>query len=1696
MAEMEGTIPNTPPTVSTARSVYERRANSPPATPPVRSSAANPLQMVIQRLQGECEILRTEKREIERKLSQEQQKNARILMEGNELQRRWLVENQKLQSECTHLKEKVRESLGTIEILTERIARTEHTERQTNERCSTLSDIIKDLEAEADRSRRTVFHFEQEMERMKDLLNHATMERDNLIERTEADAKRVRHLWEETLAQHAAQLASVDEKATKSKRENARLAKKLLEKTNQVKDYDGKLIQAAAMTTKDKQHIMTLENDVKSIKLELKHTQEQNTKLSESIQAMAVQLDAKSAHVQSIESKLQNTVEESQKLQRQLQEKEKEYDDVLGELDALRSELVQCLSQHETTIFELQGQISELNDRYKQVVIELEAEKKYTASISTMLGGHIGDYNKVLSSVNYKLADMRHRIETPQDNPKPIHTPRTSTEDNSMRETSIQNSYCFWYMKKNSGSKTTLDDQESYEKSIKELGEFKTIQGFWRLYNHLIRPNDLPNTTDYHLFKAGIKPMWEDVANRRGGKWMIRIRKGISSRYWEDLVLAIIGEQFDVGNEICGAVMSIRYNEDIISLWNRNADNNEACYRIRDTMRKLLNLPQFVVLEYKRHDTSLNDNSSFRNTTVWRGEKTRSTEDNGDEGPSNATSTSHPHPRNSNREHSSRSGIDRTNTSRGKQRDNTSSSQRAWTRDPTPLNMQHVGTGGSVHANAQASIIKLTGAVQGSLLRVGDACVLLNCGDPSPASPATITSMASVGIAQGTVISAILITDWKISSCGMLSSFLSVYNTHHNRRNKDKANKVPPPTVFMTHATKAIMPRILKEAKGNDYNVAFLSDSVQATVISLACGQPNAFTDPVRNTKMTITAHRAGHVAGGCLYTIEIDETRATFVDGFRLNGSRMLLPASIPTKAPHIAVLRGDYTVTVSETRTVIEREFCKVIHDVLNLRGKVVIPVFGVGCFFHDIQSLLQDYWQRMKLTHIPIYVTSDALVNPQNLPFHQALLADYYKEPFFQRLKLPLQKLPKVKLLQEPNQPMIIFSDGASITSGDTASVLQACGQDPNNLLVLSEFCTKGTVNHAFLNNIVCPDLSKSFHASMVCRVHVLPSGEEVDARDVADMARQIAPIHHLVLNNLDEGHIACLSESITEHHRVAPFSALNEDDLVLNYPRDISVRLRSNIAFTRGPTPSLLVAEPRKKIVIYGENSVRRLKKKKHTIILKHTWKYPKLSTLQRPNKGQKKRSRETGFGLSILLSNEADDDNGYDDGTEEEANVNDALDGIYRSLLQWLGECKYSIDIKDSFVQVGSIQVDVSTDWSINMRWSYDDDELASRVFGLAQPTGFSDNTSSSATQYDESSGYNLKAGEVSSGTTIIAVKYDGGVVLGADSRTSTGTYVANRVSDKLTAIHDRIYCCRSGSAADTQALSDYVRYFVASHADELEGDALPKVHTAATLFRKMCYENKDRLMAGIIVAGYDNVKGGQVYSIPLGGALVEQDVAIGGSGSTYIYGFIDAHWRPNMTKEECLEFVQKALSHAMARDGSSGGVIRTVTIDANGCERGFVAGDRLPFMFMDTNARYRRGRQIEELHQDSFYVREERVKEPHVAWKIPLSLFAVACMIVWMLSNDEPSKLPKFRPHEQERSSVRLCGVTKKIVLRDDQINDDFCDCMEDGLDETLTSACSNVIPVVMFPCTNGKKIPTTIVGDGICDCSNCEDEE
>ncbi|KAJ1812930.1 hypothetical protein LPJ75_003412 [Coemansia sp. RSA 2598] len=173
--------------------------------------------------------------------------------------------------------------------------------------------------------------------------------------------------------------------------------------------------------------------------------------------------------------------------------------------------------------------------------------------------------------------------------------------------------WTFWFMHRAPGQK--IDD---YEAAMIKIASFATVEGFWAVYSHLKRPDRVPTITDYHMFRQGVRPVWEDPANVNGGKWMVRLRKGLSPRMWEKLAMAVVGDAFCVGDEICGIVLSIRNSEDIISLWNRTALDTKTNALIRDTMKAAMGLPPECVVEYKAHNDSLKDNSSFRNTDVYK----------------------------------------------------------------------------------------------------------------------------------------------------------------------------------------------------------------------------------------------------------------------------------------------------------------------------------------------------------------------------------------------------------------------------------------------------------------------------------------------------------------------------------------------------------------------------------------------------------------------------------------------------------------------------------------------------------------------------------------------------------------------------------------------------------------------------------------------------------------------------------------------------------------------------------------------------------------------------------------------------------------------------------------------------------------------------------------------------------------------
>lgn len=127
----------------------------------------------------------------------------------------------------------------------------------------------------------------------------------------------------------------------------------------------------------------------------------------------------------------------------------------------------------------------------------------------------------------------------------------------------LKSTWVIWY-------RPPTPKYSDYEKSTIPLASISSVESFWSVYSHLKRPSLLPTVSDYHIFKKGIRPVWEDDANKKGGKWIVRLKKGVADRYWEDLLLAIVGDQFaEAADEVCGAVLSVRSGEDVLSVWTR-----------------------------------------------------------------------------------------------------------------------------------------------------------------------------------------------------------------------------------------------------------------------------------------------------------------------------------------------------------------------------------------------------------------------------------------------------------------------------------------------------------------------------------------------------------------------------------------------------------------------------------------------------------------------------------------------------------------------------------------------------------------------------------------------------------------------------------------------------------------------------------------------------------------------------------------------------------------------------------------------------------------------------------------------------------------------------------------------------------------------------------------------------------------------
>lgn len=77
----------------------------------------------------------------------------------------------------------------------------------------------------------------------------------------------------------------------------------------------------------------------------------------------------------------------------------------------------------------------------------------------------------------------------------------------------LSRSYSLWFVS------DKVQNKDTYMDHLKMIGTFATAEDFWKYYQHMTRPDKLPEGTTFYCFAEGIKPMWEDPANVGGGRF-------------------------------------------------------------------------------------------------------------------------------------------------------------------------------------------------------------------------------------------------------------------------------------------------------------------------------------------------------------------------------------------------------------------------------------------------------------------------------------------------------------------------------------------------------------------------------------------------------------------------------------------------------------------------------------------------------------------------------------------------------------------------------------------------------------------------------------------------------------------------------------------------------------------------------------------------------------------------------------------------------------------------------------------------------------------------------------------------------------------------------------------------------------------------------------------------------------------------
>ncbi|KZF24356.1 N-terminal nucleophile aminohydrolase [Xylona heveae TC161] len=184
----------------------------------------------------------------------------------------------------------------------------------------------------------------------------------------------------------------------------------------------------------------------------------------------------------------------------------------------------------------------------------------------------------------------------------------------------------------------------------------------------------------------------------------------------------------------------------------------------------------------------------------------------------------------------------------------------------------------------------------------------------------------------------------------------------------------------------------------------------------------------------------------------------------------------------------------------------------------------------------------------------------------------------------------------------------------------------------------------------------------------------------------------------------------------------------------------------------------------------------------------------------------------------------------------------------------------------------------------------------------------------------------------STGTTIVGCIFDGGVVIAADTRATSGPIVADKNCEKLHYIAPQIWCAGAGTAADTEFTTALISSNLELHS--LSTGRKPRVITCMTMLKQHLFRYQGHIGAYLVVAGVDPTGVG-LFTVHAHGSTDKLPYVTMGSGSLAAMSVFETQWKPELTRDEAVKLCANAIQAGIWNDLGSGSNVDVCVITEN-----------------------------------------------------------------------------------------------------------------------------------------------------------------